>query len=113
VIGGDDVGAMMAKLSTKGVLTPAETVKLQTFIMMLWNQVYAAYVQRKRGLITDEEFVLTERTIAFIITVLLGYGDASFEEPTFGPRMFGEEFYRWAHETRQKLESQGLLPTRE
>jgi hypothetical protein len=90
VIGGDDVGAMMAKLSTKGVLTPTETVELQTFIMMLWNQVYAAYVQRKRGLITDEEFVLTERTIAFIITVLPGYGDASFEEPTFGPRMFGE-----------------------
>ena len=45
------------KASNSEAITEAESLRLRGFILMLWNQVYAAYVQRKRGIIKPTRIV--------------------------------------------------------
>ena len=46
-----DVADIWVKAPNSETITEAGSLRLRSFILMLWNQVYAAYVQRKRGII--------------------------------------------------------------
>ena len=46
-----DVADSWVKAPNSETITEAGSLRLRSFILMLWNQVYAAYVQRKRGII--------------------------------------------------------------
>ena len=46
-----DVADILVRAPNSETITEAGSLRLRSFILMLWNQVYAAYVQRKRGII--------------------------------------------------------------
>ena len=46
-----DVADIWVKAPNSETITEAGSLRLRSFILMLWNQVYAAYVRQKRGII--------------------------------------------------------------
>ena len=46
-----DVADILVRAPNSETITEAGSLRLRSFILMLWNQLYAAYVQRKRGII--------------------------------------------------------------
>ena len=101
--GNGELADIMIPMSNNDAITDADELRMRAFIMMLWNQVYSAYVHRQREIITEDEFALTQQAIVFILTGYNGYGDSCFDDPSAEPSLFGDEFYRWASKQRRQI----------